>query len=68
MEKKEILKQLQALQEEQETNQLLKHIAELENQLYELDVVSMTWEVDKGYRTKQFAAQELERRRKRYFG
>lgn len=68
MAKKDILKRLQALQEEQETNRLLKRLAELENQLYEMDVESMEHDVEKGYRTRESAEQQLLKRRKKYFG
>lgn len=68
MAKKDILKRLQALQKEQETNRLLKRLAELENQLYEMDVESMEYDVEKGYRTRESAEQQLLKRRKKYFG
>ncbi|MFC4022711.1 hypothetical protein ACFOUV_02625 [Oceanobacillus longus] len=64
----DILKRLQALQKEKETNDTLKKLAVLENKLYEMDVDAMTYEVDKGYRTQESADKELERRRNKYFG
>ncbi|MCQ6277301.1 hypothetical protein JMM81_20725 [Bacillus sp. V3B] len=64
----EILKRIQALNEEREVNAINKRLVELQNQLYEMDIESMEYEIKRGFRTHEEAEKELARRRKDYFG
>lgn len=66
--KEEMLQRLQALQDEKEANKIKKRLAELENELYEMDVDAMKYEVERGLRTRESAEAELGKRRKKYFG
>jgi translation initiation factor IF-2 len=65
--KNDILKRIQALTKEKEANRLNKRLAELTNQLYEMDIDAMDYEVNKGYMTRKEADDELARRRNLYF-
>lgn len=66
--KKDIIERLQVLQKEKEAIALHKRIAEIENELYKMDVEALNYEVEKGIRTQESAEKELVIRRNKYFG
>lgn len=67
MTKKDVLKRIEALQREKEMNEINKRLAELTNQLYDMDVEAMQYEVDRGLISRESADKELRRRREKYF-
>lgn len=64
----EILQRIQELKNEKKANQLLKRLAELDNELYAMDVKSVQYDVNKGYCTQKEADVKLAKLRKKYFG
>ncbi|CAM4304524.1 hypothetical protein [Jeotgalicoccus halotolerans] len=68
MDRKQIEERIREIEAEQEHNRILQQIATLENELYDMDVEAIESSVHNGYRTPQEGEQEIERRKKKYFG